>query len=108
MQFEIPQSSGWPANWQLPCLPRKGCDGIALGILAHDFDQLAQLAFANHLAGKLDHRITGVIVSESKDLFRLVDDLAQLTSLLKIESNGFVADHVESGFQKVLATSKCR
>ena len=38
----------------------------------------------------------------SKDLFRLVDDLAQLTSLLKIESNGFVADHVESGFQKSL------
>ena len=83
-------------------LPGQGGDGIALRVLAHNLDELAQFALANHLAGKLDHRVTGVVVSESKNLLGLVDDLAQLASLLEIECDGLVADHVETGFQKGL------
>ena len=87
-------------------LPGQRGDRIALRILAHHLDDFAEIPLGHHLLGQLDHRVAGVVVSQRKDLFALLDNFTQFTGLLESVSDRLVADDIDAGLQESLGHVK--
>ena len=74
----------------------------ALRILDDDFADSAELAGADHVAGFFHQRVTGVIVREAIKQAGLFHNLRELPGLGEVKGGGFVAEDVETVFQRHL------
>ena len=67
-----------------------------------DDTDLAQVAVLDHLAGLLDHLVSGVAVGNADNAVLCLCKSDQFLSLCIGEADGLLADYVEAGFQSCL------